>query len=70
MLIILIHMLRLRSFGVPFMSPLTPLHFGDLKDVFIRVPWWGMKERPDEMGKKNPRRMSNGLHPHPPKRDE
>ncbi|MCD9022871.1 spore germination protein [Cohnella silvisoli] len=69
-LIILIHMTRLRSFGVPYMSPAAPLQFSDLKDVLIRMPWWGMVERPEQTGKKNPQRMKNRFRPDPPSRGE
>lgn len=67
-LIIVIHMSRLRSFGVPYLSPMAPLHAGDLKDVMVRVPWWGMMKRPHETGKNNSSRMKRGLRPHPPNR--
>ncbi len=70
MLILLIHMARLSSFGVPYLSPLAPLQFSDLKDVLVRVPWWGMIERPKQTGKTNPQRMKKGLRPRPPKHNE
>jgi spore germination protein KA len=70
MLIILIHMARLSSFGVSYLSPLAPLQFSDLKDVLVRVPWWGMIGRPKQTGKNNPQRMKKGLGPRPPKHNE
>ncbi len=65
-LAILIHMSGLRSFGVPYLASLAPLHTGDLKDVAVRAPWWAMKKRPAETGKANPRRQPPGLKPSPP----
>lgn len=65
---ILIHLVRLQSFGVPYLSPLAPFSFSGLKDVFIRAPWWEMIERPEDTGKKNPIRMRKFLRPHPPNR--
>ncbi|SDW02162.1 spore germination protein KA/spore germination protein [Marininema mesophilum] len=44
--IILIHLLKLRSFNVPYMAPFSPLRLSDLKDSFIRVPWQYMNQRP------------------------
>jgi len=41
-----IHLINLRSFGTPYLSPLTPLKIRDLKDIFIRVPWPLMNKRP------------------------
>ncbi|MCC3355822.1 spore germination protein [Bacillus sp. REN16] len=40
------HMLSLKSFGVPYMSPVTPGNFQGLKDVVIRSPFWWMPKRP------------------------
>ncbi|QSO45839.1 spore germination protein [Alicyclobacillus mengziensis] len=45
-LVLVIHMLSLRSFGVPFMAPLAPFSWPDLRDTFIRAPWWAMNQRP------------------------
>lgn len=54
---ILVHLVQLRSFGVPYLTPLAPFHFNDLKDIFIRVPWWELNERPQETGKRNLKRL-------------
>ncbi len=61
----LTHQLSLRSFGVPYMSPLVPLNVSDLKDVIIRAPWWAMTTRPGRIGK-NPTRQKQSLMPQPP----
>lgn len=45
--IILIHMCSLKSFGVPYLSPLTPLEPDDLKDTFIRFPLWALLTKPN-----------------------
>jgi len=62
-LAILIHLAGLRSFGVPYLATLAPLHTGDLKDVLVRAPWWAMARRPDETAKLNRRRQARGLKP-------
>nr|WP_245578588.1 spore germination protein [Alicyclobacillus pomorum] len=36
-LILVSHLLPLRSFGVPYMGPIAPFSWRDMKDVFIRV---------------------------------
>ncbi|MNE76194.1 Spore germination protein A1 [compost metagenome] len=46
LMILLAHVSALHSFGVPYMSPLSPLQINSLKDVFIRAPWWAMNRRP------------------------
>lgn len=44
----LIHLLSIRSFGTPYMSPIAPLRIRALlQDTFVRAPWWGMKRRPE-----------------------
>lgn len=45
-LILMIHLIRLRSFGIPYMSPFAPLNWQGIKDSLIRVPWPYMKKRP------------------------
>ena len=65
-LLTLIHLSALRSFGVPYLSPLTPLSPGDLKDTFIRAPLWAMDRRPRTIGWISPRRQQLGLRPRKP----
>lgn len=43
LMIILIHAVGLRSFGVPYLSPFAPLTLTDLKDAIIRAPWWAIR---------------------------
>jgi len=63
---ILVHLCSLRSFGVPYLSPFAPLSPTDLKDTFIRVPWWAMITRPRLMGSKEPIREDNAQGPTKP----
>ncbi|GAB2697192.1 spore germination protein [Paenibacillus thermoaerophilus] len=70
-LLILGHMAKLRSFGIPFLSPVSPLHVKDLKDVIYRAPWWNMRDRPRflrggdkrRFGRKVSDRMGKGKKP-------
>jgi spore germination protein KA len=43
---IILHLCSLRSFGVPYMSPLAPFNVADQKDTLIRFPIWKMFTRP------------------------
>ncbi|URJ40204.1 spore germination protein [Paenibacillus polymyxa] len=45
-LLICIHLTKLKSFGVPYVTPLSPMRLSDWKDVYIRVPISMMKRRP------------------------
>jgi len=50
MILIYFHLIELRSFGLPYLEPLTPRNAGDLKDVFVRAPWWAMRSLPSFSG--------------------
>lgn len=44
---LLIHLVSIKSFGTPFMSPLAPFEPEDIKDSpFVRLPWYYFKRRP------------------------
>jgi len=58
---ILMHMVSLRSFGVPFMSPLTPTDPSGLKDTIIRFPLWSMKKRPASISQENIIRQNDSM---------
>ncbi|WP_274363794.1 spore germination protein [Paenibacillus thermotolerans] len=40
------HLLSIKSFGVPYLSPLVPGNFEAMKDTVVRPPLWWMKKRP------------------------
>jgi len=50
---LLLHLCSLRSFGVPYMSPLAPFNLSDQKDTFIRFPIWKMFSRPRLINQQN-----------------
>lgn len=60
------HLCSLRTFGIPYLSPLAPLSLGDLKDTFIRVPHWMMQNRPRLTGYAELDRQAPALKPGPP----
>ncbi|MFZ5645100.1 MAG: spore germination protein [Bacillota bacterium] len=64
--LVMTHLVSLRSFGVPYLSPVAPLTTGDLKDILIRAPWWELVFRPRVLGWKNPRRVGAVSSPTPP----
>lgn len=65
LIMLVVHVVNLRSFGVPFLAPFSPLHTSSLKDVLVRAPWWGMRQRPKEYGRANPVREAADLKPSP-----
>jgi spore germination protein KA len=58
-LLIVAHLVSLRSFGVPYMRPIAPLQLADLKDFFIRVPYLLMNTRPKSLENENIVRQDN-----------
>ncbi|HVJ50016.1 spore germination protein [Desulfitobacterium sp.] len=59
-LLILIHLVKLRSFGVPYLAPLAPGNRQSLKDVLIKAPLWAIKTRPRVLGAADTVRQSSG----------
>ncbi len=56
-LLLLVHLSALRSFGVPYLMPLAPLIWKDMKDNLF-VAWkWGMINRPRLLGFREPVRQ-------------
>jgi spore germination protein KA len=53
------HLCSLRSFGVPYMSPMAPFIFADQKDTILRLPQWGLFARPRFISSKNNIRENN-----------
>ncbi|MCZ0874553.1 spore germination protein [Peribacillus frigoritolerans] len=48
------HLVKLKSFGVPYMSPAVPYRLSEWKDLMVRMPLMMMKRRPKMMHTKNP----------------
>ncbi|MGI9950731.1 spore germination protein [Moorellaceae bacterium AZ2] len=70
-LLILIHVVSLRSFGLPYLTPITPFIWEDQKDVIFRAPWWAMYTRPKlEGGPRNFFRIKPGINKPLPAQDK
>ncbi|PYI56881.1 spore germination protein [Paenibacillus flagellatus] len=52
------HMLSLKSFGIPYMTPIVPGNFQGMKDTVIRSPLWWMRRRPPMLHPGNDARVS------------
>ncbi|MCD9024963.1 spore germination protein [Cohnella silvisoli] len=46
LMIMIGHLIALKSLGVPYGSPFAPVRFTDWKDTLVRVPLWLMNKRP------------------------
>jgi hypothetical protein len=65
-IVILLHLMSLRSFGTPYLAPVMPFDKSGNKDVFIRVPWWKMYKRPGFVRSKDSIRQASNMKPKPP----
>ncbi len=71
LILLCIHVSTLRSFGVPYTTPAAPFILQDQKDVFFRVPLWGMFSRPRLISQQNLIREQNNPTPKPePRKSE
>lgn len=50
MLLILMHLIRLKSFGISYLAPIVNSNSWDYKDLFTRLPIQWLKKRPHYMG--------------------
>jgi spore germination protein KA len=48
LMLIFMHLSKLQSFGIPYFSPIAPFKKEDLKDTFIRLPFWKLNTRPTD----------------------
>ncbi|HZG72263.1 MAG TPA: spore germination protein, partial [Chondromyces sp.] len=64
-ILLTIHLVNLRSFGVPYFSPVAPQIPESLKDVLVRVPRWALNQRPALFFGENKTRIPAGQKPNP-----
>lgn len=56
---VLIHLVNLKSFNIPYLSPISPFYLDDMKDTIFRAPWGNMKKRPRHYDPKDITRQKN-----------
>ena len=65
-IVLVVHLCKLKSIGVPYMTPIAPKTKYALKDTIIRYPIWKNRFRPAGISANNPQRIS-GDNPVTPK---
>jgi spore germination protein KA len=63
------HLVSLRSFGIPYLTPIAPLIIEDQQDVFVRFPIWSNKTRPTYLKTEQDIKMNEIKKPAPPKKE-
>ncbi|PWV98563.1 spore germination protein KA [Paenibacillus cellulosilyticus] len=64
---LLLHALSIRSFGEPYLTPLSPYRPSDQRDMMLRAPMWMLNSRPGFAQDQD--RMGHDQMPAPPKKD-
>jgi spore germination protein KA len=59
-ILIFLHLMTMRSFGIPYFLNITSFKDHNYQDVWIRSPWWSMTLRPKIIGARNLVRQFNG----------
>ncbi|OMF37172.1 hypothetical protein BK133_06080 [Paenibacillus sp. FSL H8-0548] len=62
-LVLLLHLSNLRSFGMPYFKPFGPMFIKDMKDTLLRAPLWKMRERPQKLADGNEVRQDLVMEP-------
>ncbi|MED1795153.1 spore germination protein [Brevibacillus nitrificans] len=63
------HLNSLRSFGIPYLSPMAPFILEDQKDVVLRFPVFSMKKRPHSNQPADIIKQPNAHSPTPPQKE-
>ncbi|WP_224726766.1 spore germination protein [Paenibacillus vietnamensis] len=62
-LLLLLHLSNIRSFGMPYLKPFAPSYFRDMKDTLVRAPMWLMRNRPERLASENKVRQNIVIEP-------
>lgn len=60
LVVVLLRIVSLSSFGVPYLAPLAPLDLSQITDIMVRRPWFVNNRRPYLEGMKNQIRQGSG----------
>ncbi|MFS0775041.1 spore germination protein [Neobacillus sp. 3P2-tot-E-2] len=66
-IVLAVHLCSLRSFGVPYLTPMAPLIPANLGDTIVRLPLWAQKKRPKLLSNDKENRVGDNQKPQPPK---
>ncbi|PFB52079.1 spore germination protein [Bacillus thuringiensis] len=58
-MMILVHLCKLESFGIPYFAPLAPFKLSENKDTVIRLPIWTFMKRPASTRTRDSIRIGN-----------
>jgi spore germination protein KA len=64
-IMMVVHLCSLRSFGMPYMSPIAPFIPANASDTIVRAPIWAFWKRPRLLTQGNVDREGKNQHPQP-----
>ncbi len=70
LIVLVLHLSKLKSFGVPYLAPMAPKIANGNKDTFLRFPLWKMRYRPIASSKTKEARTMEGPVPAAEKEDQ
>ncbi|RHW35923.1 spore germination protein [Lysinibacillus yapensis] len=59
-IMMVVHVVNLKSMGVPYTGPFAPYFLGDLKNLFIRAPIMTLTKRPPYLETEDTQKVNNG----------
>lgn len=66
LILMVIHLVSLRSFGIPYLAPVAPFSLINQDDVFVRFPSWANRQRPSYLYPQSPKKNAGSNTPSPP----
>ena len=69
LIVMVIHLVSLRTFGIPYLTPVAPFKIKDQEDIFVRFPIWADRYRPSYLMSKAPVKTKNATQPASPDQD-
>ncbi|MBB6453104.1 spore germination protein KA [Salirhabdus euzebyi] len=69
LIIMVLHLTSLRSFGIPYLAPMGPFIPSEQKDTLVRMPFWRMKTRPKLISQMDMEREETQS-PRPPEKED
>ena len=62
-ILLFVHLIKLRSFGVPYFAPFAPFDRHEMRDTLLRFPLWLLGRRPGTLAKGTPWRQRETMPP-------
>ncbi|MEK4086337.1 spore germination protein, partial [Psychrobacillus sp. FSL K6-1415] len=48
LMLVVMHLCKLETFGTPYFAPFAPFKIEDIKDTVVKLPFWKLNTRPTD----------------------